>query len=121
MPELFGIDIAGLVNDSVQSAGGLVDGTLYRDSGNRNPADLTDSTVQTTEYGFSGFVSAKQVRIDGLVKQGMPVITILGASIDTVPMVNDRVLMDGRRYMLTQLIRSDPAEAVFEFQASENG
>jgi len=122
MVELFGIDIAKVVNDSITGAGGVRPGTLTKVTpGTRTGGSLTGGTnPTTTSHSFQGFVETKEVRRDGQVGAGiMAVVTMLGDSVSptAVPTVNDTVLIDGVTYTLLELLSRDPAEAVYEFAA----
>lgn len=122
MAELFGIDIAQVVADSIADAGNLRPGTLTKIvPGTRTPGDLTGGTNPTeTSHTFQGFVETKTKRRDGtLVSDPMSVVTILGATINpaTVPAPTDTVLIDGTTWTLFELISRDPASAVYEFRA----
>ena len=120
MPDLFGIDIAGILNTEISKAGGLVPGTLSRVTpGTRTVDNLTAGTNPTTTgHTFQGFVENKEVRLAGQVSsKSVPVITVMGASVlpITVPEVNDTVILEGITYTLTELVSRDPAAAVYEF------
>lgn len=120
MADIFGLDVASLVNDALQGAGGLHEGVLTKTiAGARDPSNPTAGRAQTTTtYMFSGFVEAREVRLDGaLVTQARSVMTIIGASVTptAVPEVNDHATLGSITYELTQLISRDPASAVYEF------
>jgi hypothetical protein len=121
MADLFGLDIASLVNSAIAGAGGVLPGTLTRIiPGVRgdNPTDGTNPTKTT--HSFSGFVEQKDKRILGEVAAAnQSTISILGASINpvAVPRVNDQVLLDGSTYTLVELLSLDPARALYEFSA----
>lgn len=120
MADLFGIDIAAAVNDSIVAAGNVRAGTLTKVTpGTRTPGDLTGGTNPTTAtHSFNGFYEARTVRADGtLARTTMDVVTILGASLSVVPEVNDQATIDGTTWTLTRLISRDPASAVYEFEA----
>ncbi len=121
MPELFGLDIARLVADSIESAGNLRPGTLAKsEPGQEDPNDPTAPVSSiTTAHSFQGFIEAKAVRReDTLIAEAVPVMTILGASVNPVaePAVNDKATIDGITYELVRLITRDPASAVYEFE-----
>ncbi len=120
MADLFGLDIAGIVNDAMVEAGGLRPGTLTRiTAGTRTPGSLTAGTNPTpTTHSFEGFVERREVRRGGQVgASAEPVVTLLGASVSptAVPQVNDRVTVDGQTFTLVELLERDPASAVYEF------
>lgn len=119
---LFGLDIAKIINDSITAAGGVLGGILTHYSpGTRTVGDLAAGLNPTsTVHLFRGFFELKEVRRKGQINtQVAPVVTLLGASItpSTVPAVNDVVTIDGRTLRLVELLRADPASAVFEFMA----
>lgn len=121
MPELFGIDIAALVNDAISGAGGLQAGTLIRQApADRSIDDLTSApTTREVTFDFQGFVATQSIRReDTLIVETVAVLTIIGRSIQplTTPLVNDRAEINEITYELTRLIRSDPASAVYEFE-----
>lgn len=122
MPDLFGLDIAGLVNDSIVSAGGVRSGVLTkRITGVRTPGDLAGGTNPTsTTHSFNGFVERKtDRRNNSVIAEPMSIVSILGASISPIvdPEVNDTVSIDGVTWTLLELISRDPAAALFEFKA----
>lgn len=122
MAELFGIDIAGIINTELANAGGVRSGTLTKTApGTRTGGSLTGGTnPTTTAHTFNGFVETKAKRRRGQVgAEPMAVVTILGASVTpaAVPEVNDTVLIDGATFTLLELLNRDPAEAVYEFRA----
>lgn len=119
MPNLFGLDIAKLVNDSIAQAGGVRSGVLTKIlPGTRGVNPSAGTNPSTTTHNFKGFVELRTVRRKGQsVEQTLPVVTILGASVTPVaaPTVNDSVVIDGETYILLEMRKSDPAGAVFEF------
>lgn len=122
MADLFGLDIAGIVNDAIAGAGGVRPGTLTKTTpGTRTPGSLTGgSNPTTTTHSFNGFTETKEVRRTGQVgASSMAVVAILGASVTpaATPEVNDTALIDGVTYTLVELLKGDPAGAVFEFAA----
>ena len=120
MVELFGLDIAKVVNDEVTNAGGVRSGTLVKSIPGVRGADLTDGTNPTsTTHTFKGFVQTKENRRPGQVgAAALSVVAILGASVSpvAVPEVNDEATVDGVTYVLVELLSRDPAEALYEFR-----
>ena len=122
MPNLFGIDIATEVNNAITAAGGLRPGVLSR----VNPAPAVDPNNpnkvvkgNTTIHNFQGFVEGRTVTEPGtLIKVPIQVVSILGASINTEPQAGDNVVIDNVKYCLTDLLKVDPAQALYEFTAS---
>lgn len=122
MANLFGVDIAQILADSIAGAGGVRPGTLTKVTpGSRTGGSLTDGTNPTTTvHSFQGFVETKEARRDGQVGAGiMAVVTVIGKSVlpFAAPEVNDTALIDGVTYTLLELLSRDPAEAVYEFAA----
>lgn len=123
MPDLFGLDIAKVVNDAISSAGGVRPGVLthFNPPFERDPDNPTSGVDATlTTHDIRGFVDRKEVRRPGQVgAMYESVVSILGASINpkTIPKVNDTVVMDGATYKLVELAKLDPAAALYEFKA----
>ena len=120
MPDLFGIDIAGLVNDSITGAGGVLVGTLHkRTAGTRTPGQLTSGVNPTyVDSTFNGFIDRKtSTRLIGgtLVTVEGERASILGASINpvAVPEMGDELTLEGNRYKITKVIDRDPAAALY--------
>ncbi len=123
MVELFGVDIAQVVADSITEAGNLRPGILTKIvPGTRTGGSLTGGTNPTeTSHTFQGFVETKTSRREGtLVADPMSVVTILGATVTpfTEPEVNDGAIIDNVTWNLGKLLSRDPASAVYEFEAS---
>jgi hypothetical protein len=121
MPDLFGLDLAGIVADAIDQAGGLLDATLTKKTpGTRNPSDLTAGTNPTsTSYSCKGVVSDYSTRlIDGtLVATGDRRVLILGATLPSgiVPSTGDQVAIESLAYDVVRVTR-DPAAASYELQ-----
>ena len=119
MTELFGINIAALVDQSIQSAGGLKTGTLIRATpGTRTAGNLTGGNNPTsTSYTVRGFVENKteRRRAGDLATVGGEQISILGNSLpgDVEPRANDQVIFEGLTYTVTAITERDPARALF--------
>lgn len=121
MPDLFGIDIAGILNTEIANAGGLPQGTLTKVTrGTRTSGSLTAGLSETpTTHTFNGFLEQGQVRIPGTrATETGDFITILGASVTptAVPGVNDTVVLEGQTYELVELMVRDPAAATYMFR-----
>lgn len=122
MANLFGLDIAKLVSQSISAAGGLRSGNLTKYSNTtRTGGNLTAGlNPSSTTHTFDGFVESREVRRPNQIgATSVTVISILGDSITTatVPKVNDKVSIDGTSYTLIELLELDPAGAVYEFLA----
>lgn len=118
MPDLFGLDIAGIIDDAIVGAGGVLTGTLHkRTAGTRTPGDLTSGVNPTdTDVSFRGFIERKtDVRLaDSLVTQDGERLTILGNSLGGVePESGDEVTIENQRFTITRIRSRDPAAAVF--------
>jgi hypothetical protein len=122
VPDLFGLDIAGIVADSIDQAGGLLDVLLTK----KTPGvrDVNDPTAGTSPipapYACQGVISDYNTRlIDGtLVKTGDRRILILGATLDAgiVPAPGDQVTIESQTFDVVRVAR-DPAAASYDCQA----
>ncbi len=122
MPNLFGLDIAGIVNSAIAGAGGVLSGTLIKTApGTRTSGSLAGGTnpVETT-HTFKGFIDkGSETRFAGQLQTvDGEVVSILGASLlnGVVPEVNDKITIEGAEYELVRLLRRDPGAALFEFE-----
>jgi len=119
MPDLFGLDIAGLVNDAIGSAGGLVPGTFVKTvPGTRDPLNpLAGNQPTSTTHTFQGFFENLTVtrREGSIVREVGQYVTIMGASISpaTVPDGDVSVTIEGRTVKALELVSRDPAAAVY--------
>lgn len=123
MPNLFGIDIAGLVNSSIAGAGGVLTGTLHkRTAGTRTSGQLTSGVNPTyVDSTFNGFIDRKtstQLVGGTLVTKEGERASILGASISpaAVPEMGDELTLEGNRYKITKVLDRDPAGALYVCQ-----
>lgn len=118
---LFGIDIAGEIAKGFAAAGGLEAGTLVKTTiGSRDASNLTAGpSTSTSSFSLQGFIDKGQVRLptSRVVVTGN-FMTILGGSVDSdaVPEVNDKVIMEGSTWELTELMERDPAAATYMFR-----
>lgn len=124
MPNLFGLDIAGILATSIASAGNLRSGTLSKlVRGQRDPSNLTAEVTSTeSTFTFQGFLESGQRRVSGSrTTVSGDFISILGASVTptATPAVNDDVTIDGERFELIELIERDPAAALYVFRVRE--
>lgn len=129
MPDLFGLDIAGLVADSIASAGGVLDVTLTKVSrGTRTPGNLAAGTNPTTaDHPCKGFFDDRQllklrgVKDEGgssLVRRGDRALVILGATLPAgvQPEPSDvATVQDDQTETVTvdRIIERDPAAATY--------
>ena len=120
--ELFGLNIAEIINDAVNDAGGLTPGKLtHLTIGARDVSNPTGGTNPTeTIHIFQGIISKKQIKRDNQVSAFFETtISILSDSLKpgVVPAVNDFVDMGGIRYTLIELLSVDPSLANYKFKA----
>ena len=119
MPNLFGLDIAALVNNAIESAGNVRPATLTQVTpGTRTSGDLTGGTNPTEQsYPCNAFVEDRnETRINGtLVSEGGRFVGILGGSLPPgiEPGSGDRVLIDGVTYEINEAASVDPAAALY--------
>lgn len=119
MPDLFGLDIAGIVRDAINSAGGVLDGTLRKvTAGTRTTGDLTSGTNPTsTDYAIQGFVDLETDRrlTDSLAVVGGQKVTVLGASLPAgvEPESGDKVVFEGTEFHVNRVLSRDPAAATY--------
>lgn len=120
MPNLFGLDIAGLVNSAITGAGGVLVGTLHkRTAGTRTSGQLTSGVNPTyVDSTFNGFIDRKTstTLVGGtLVTKEGERASILGASISpaVVPEMGDELTLEGNRYKITKVLDRDPAGALY--------
>ncbi len=117
MPDLFGIDIQGLIWDNM--ADGLLDATLHvQTPGVRTPGDPTAGMNPTfADEAAKGFIDVYRERqIDGtIVKTGDRKVLLLGQGL-TPPKPADDVTIEGERYHIINVMR-DPAAATYECQS----
>lgn len=118
MPTLFGVDIAGIINQEMGSL--LLPLTVTRiTDGVRTPgAIVTGPTQATSVHAGRGIISDYETkfRANDLIKEGDREVMILGASIDIVPAPGDRVTIEGGTYDIVSVSR-DPAAATYLCQS----
>ena len=120
--KLFGVDLAKIVNKEIAGAGGVLSGTLTKaTAGARTPGNLTGGTNPTdATYAFKGFVETAGKRRPGSTSaSSTSTVSILGDSITVVPEVNDEANIDGIDWTLLELMKRDPAKALYVFKAEE--
>lgn len=116
-PDIFGIDLAGIVNEAL---GPLVfDQTLIVVTSSRDPANSSKTIKVETPHKCKGFIDFFADRlIDGsAIKYTDRKIIILGATIpqDVEPNGGDKIIAEGRTYTITENgVRRDPAGATYE-------
>lgn len=119
MPDLFGLDIAGLVADGISGAGGLVPGVITTQvTAARDPLDPTAERAKTPSvHTFDGFVE----RLTSMRRSGSSVfeageyVSILGASLEPamVPGPGDVIQIEDFTYTVEALADRDPAGALY--------
>jgi len=120
MSDLFGLDIAGIVNDAFEEAGGVLDATLIVvTAGTRTPGNLTGGTNPTTSAKFAkGFKDTlKRLRPKTVVDNATDLVILLGASIEdlAIPKPGDKITIEGETKTILKVGR-DPAAATYECQ-----
>jgi len=120
VPNLFGLDIAGIVSTALDAAGGLLPAVLtVVTPGTRTVGAIASGTNPTsTDYPCKGIVSDYAVgQVDGfLIQAGDRKVLLIGKTINggaTEPKPSDRVTIEGRPYTVVNVTR-DPAGACFE-------
>lgn len=122
MPNLFGLDIAGIIAKSMGPGLLPVSGQAPT-YGARDPDDLTAGPVPGVPVSWTarGFIEDWSVgTIDGdIIQVGDRRITILGATIKPalVPEVGWRVTIEGDTYLVVAPITRDPAAATYTMNA----
>ncbi len=119
MPDLFGLDIAGLVADGIAGAGGLVPGVLtHYTTAARDPLDPTAERAKVpSSHDFDGFVErlTSTRRAGSSVFEAGEYVSILGATLSPaiVPSPGDVILIEGTTYTVEALADRDPAAALY--------
>lgn len=114
---LFGIDLAGEINNQLGSL--LLPVTLTKvAAGSRTSSSLTGGVNPiSTAYSCRGFIEdySEYSQANGLVQVGERKVTILGGSLSAgiIPEPNDRVTIEGVEYYITGPIIRDPAGATY--------
>jgi len=115
MPDIFKAGIAGKIGKAL---GPLTFPLTLVRSRPSTRGDITGGRDQIeTKYVGRGFIDDyRDSRIDGtVVKVGDRLLTILGATINVVPEIGDRVTIEGREWKVIRVAR-DPAGAGYECQ-----
>lgn len=117
---LFGLDIAKIVNDEIQKAGGVLDGTLTKHTNTgRNPAQLSGGQQPASaEHAFKGFIDNKDQEQQGgsLTQSTGQIVAILGDSLPAgvIPETNDLIKIEGIDFTIVGVPERDPAAALYE-------
>lgn len=116
---LFGLDIAGLVNNAMSSAGGLLPGTITRQvPGPRDENNPTAGRPMVPHTStFQGFIERyTQTKREGSsIFEAGEYVSLLGASITPaiVPQPGDAITIEGRNFTVEALADRDPAAALY--------
>lgn len=118
MPDLFGLDIAGIINEAIGDAGGVLSLVLIKTVQGARKANPTEG-FDTTEisYPCNGFMDKKNARrVKGtLTKMDLNIVVILGASLQSgiVPEQGDKITIEGETLKIDTLPERDPAAATY--------
>ena len=122
MPDLFGLDIAGIVADALTSAGGLAAATLVKIyPGSRVPGALTGGVNPTsTSYTTTGILETRAERDWAgsgwtMTERKKATITLVGKPLTdagVTPEAGDRVTLEAVTYEIITVDR-DPAAATY--------
>lgn len=119
MPDLFGLDIAGMVADGIAGAGGLVPGTITTQVlAARDPLKPTVERGRTPVTStFDGFVErlTSTRRSGSSVFEAGEYVSILGATLEPamVPAPGDVIQIEDHTYTVEALADRDPAAALY--------
>lgn len=120
MPNLFGIDIAGIIQESMGSL--LLDATLVKVTNGGRATISSGYSEVLTNYPCKGMISAyAENQIDGtLVRVGDRRILLLAKSItadnSVEPLPGDKISIEGRNYRIVSDgygVKRDPAAATY--------
>lgn len=119
MPDIFGLNLAKIIDDSIVKAGGTNTGVLIKTIGGvRTPGNLTGGTNNTTQnYDFRGFRdnSTNKRRSGETVKAAGETVSIFGNSLPAgvEPEANDKVTIEGITFEVLEVKERDPAAALY--------
>lgn len=121
MPDIFGIDVAGIVADAFRDAGELRPGVLIRATPVLDDTQPTARTApQTTRHSFTGLVyrGNSERRPGTLILDTQRRLLIIGGSLNPaiVPQVNDTADIDGSTFTLDEEVSGDSTGAAYEFR-----
>lgn len=123
MPDLFGIDIAGII--AAEIGPGLLPATLIVVTpGTRSSANLSGGT-QPTEESFSGkgFIedySDRHIK-EGLVEKNDRKITLIAKTFtgNPIPKLGHKITIEGSTYKIVGPVKRDPAAATYTCQSRQ--
>jgi len=116
MPDIFGADIAGIINDALGSL--VFDQILIKTASTRDPLDSTKRVKTEVPHACKGFVdTAEDQFINGtLVHVNDKVIIILGDSLPAgvIPIAGDIIFAEGKAHTIAnEGVVRDPAAATY--------
>lgn len=114
MTQIFGVDIASIVSDSM--SGNLPPVTLRRTvPGTYDP--VTDTETAGTDEVFSSYGIVEnysdELRAAGLVTEKDRRILVLAKNLGTTPRAGDIVEIEGQKFTVVGIPERDPASATF--------
>ena len=120
--DMFGLDLAKIIDDAFVSAGGTGDVgavLLSVTPGSGTDADPNELTPTGTSHTARGFIDDyDDNKIDGtIIRKADRMVFLFGASItpSIAPKTNDRVTIEGDTYSVERVAR-DPAGAGYTLQ-----
>ena len=119
MPNLFGLNIAQIVDSAVSAAGGTNTGSLEKVTvGARTPGGLTGGTNPTTvAYPFRGFLenTTQQRLAETLVNIKGEFVSIFGNSLPAgiEPAASDKIVIESTTFTVLEIVSRDPAAALY--------
>ncbi|MBL4904287.1 MAG: hypothetical protein JKY62_16815 [Desulfocapsa sp.] len=121
MPDIFGIDLAGILADSLGSL--VFDQTLIKVTSIRDPDDSSKRIKTKVSHIHKGFIDVYEDTFvnGGLVKMTDRKIVMLGATLPTgvVPEPGDQIIAEGRTFtIVADGVVRDPAGATYECQSN---
>jgi len=121
MPDIFGIDLAGIIGNVLGPL--LFDQTLTKVTSIRDPNDSTKRIETKVSHPCRGFIDEyEDTFVDGvLVKIKDHKIVILGATLPVgiVPEPTDQIFAEGQTFtIVAEGVVRDPAGATYECQSN---
>lgn len=120
MPDIFGIDIAGLIDEALSDA--VFEQTLIKVSSTRDPVNPSKKTIVETPHPCRGFVDnfSKENMRGTSVRITDHKIVILGNTLPVgiVPEPGDKIIAEGSTFTIVdEGVMRDPAGATYECQS----
>lgn len=119
MPDLFGLDIAGIINDGIADAGGVLDVSLIKVTHGDRGSNSTggEARIESAPIACKGFINNKTSmrKGDSLTTEENNSVLILGASLPagTIPELNDKITVEGSTFQIIKTPKRDPAAATY--------